>query len=250
MDRDWYRTFFSGIVVEMWRGAIPAEQTSAEADFLERALRLRAPARVLDVPCGAGRHAIELASRGHRPVGVDLSEEMLAAARAAASGREVEWRRAEMRDLAGAGPFDAAYCLGNSFGYLHPDASREFLRAVARSLAPGGRFVMDTGMAAESILPSLQEREWMRVGEILFLEENRYLLEEGCVETAYTFVRGGAAETRTGWQWVHTIRELRAMLAEAGLAVVEMLGSIQGEPFERGGRYLLLVGEKRGDGPG
>lgn len=41
MDTRWYEGFFQGIALDFWRKAVPPEQTRREADFLERALRLR-----------------------------------------------------------------------------------------------------------------------------------------------------------------------------------------------------------------
>src|ERR1051325_4303030 len=97
MDRIWYKNFFSGIVVDMWRRAMPAEQTCLEADFLERGLQLQSGQRVLDVPCGSGRHSLELARRGYQMTGVDVSAEMIEVGRklAAEAGVQVEWRIAE-----------------------------------------------------------------------------------------------------------------------------------------------------------
>jgi len=256
MDRDWYRRFFSGVVVELWRSAAPPEQTRAEADFLMRELRLRdgGDQRVLDVPCGFGRHALELAARGCRVTGVDLSAEMLDAARALAAqageragsraGAAVEWRQADMRDLPSQPAFDAACCLGNSFGYLDRQGTRAFLAAVARALEPGARFAFDYGTAAECILPRFSERQWMPVGELYFLEENRYDAAESCIETTYTFLREGSTETRTGLQWVYTVAEVRAMLHEAGFAVRSLSRSCSGEPFELGAPILIVVAEK------
>jgi cyclopropane fatty-acyl-phospholipid synthase-like methyltransferase len=246
LDTRWYEGFFLGIALDFWRKAVPPEQTRREADFLEHALRLRPGARVLDVPCGAGRHSIELASRGYRMTGVDLSREGIeeARGRARATGPGVEWRQGDMRDLPWESEFDAAFCFGNSFGYLEPDGTRSFVRAVGRALRPGARFVMDTGNAAESVLPRRQEREWAQVEDILFLEENRYHAAESCVETIYTFVRGGETITRTGLHWVYTIREMRDLLAGAGLVVKDVLGSLEGEAFQVGSPYLVLVAEK------
>jgi len=246
MNRRWYEEFFHGIALEMWRRAIPPERTRLEVDFLERALGLRRGSSVLDVPCGHGRHAIELAARGARVTGVDISPEQIETARkdAAAAGVEVEWSVAPMQDLTWRGAFDAAYCLGNSFGYQDPDGTRAFLAAVSGALRPGGRFVLDYGVTAESILPRLRDREWAQIDDILFLEENRYHLAESCIETTYTFVRGGRVETRNGLQWVHTLREVRDLLAGAGLMAESPLASIDGEPFQVGSPCLYLVAEK------
>lgn len=247
MKVNWYEDFFHGIALDLWRKAFPPEQTRLEVDFLERTLGLQPGARVLDVPCGGGRHAVELASRGFRVTGVDLSREAIEEARERAAARRlaVEWRHADMRDLEWQAEFDAAFCFGNSFGYLEPGGMREFVRALSGALKPAGRFVLDSGMAAESVLPNLQEREWTQIGDILFLEENRYHAEESCVETTYTFVQGGVTHTRTGLHWVYTLRELRSLLAEAGLTVGNLYRSLEGEPFLVGSRYLLVVAEKK-----
>src|SRR5437868_3960234 len=139
---DWWRTFFSGLPVEMWLRVPTEEQTRAEVDFIEKVLRLGPGAKVLDVPCGGGRHSLELAARGHRVTGVDLSDDFLQAARAGAAARSlpVAWEQREMTDLPWREEFDGAFCFGNSFGYLEDEANARFLAAVARALKPGGRF--------------------------------------------------------------------------------------------------------------
>ena len=246
-DLRWYETFFRGLAVEMWRHALPPEATAADVAFLERELALGPGARVLDVPCGHGRHAIELARKGFHVTGVDLSREEIdeAGRRATAARVAVDWRHGDMRELPWNAEFDGAYCFGNSFAYFPTDATRTFLSAVARALKPGARFAMDTGMAAECILPRLEEREWMRFGDILFLEENRYDTTESRIETTYTFLRGGEAHTQKGLQWVYTARELRELLAQAGLVTIGLYGSAEGGPFELGSPHVLIVAEKR-----
>ena len=246
MNDKWYETFFQGIVLDMWRKAVPPEHTRAEVDFLADKLGVTAGASVLDVPCGAGRHAIELASRGVRTTGVDLSAEMIAEARdrAAEAGVDIDWREADMRDLPWEAEFDAAYCFGNAFGYLDAAGTRAFVQAVARALKPGSRFAIDSGQVAECVLPNLKDREWMRVDDILFLEENRYDAENGYVETIYTFIRGGESVSRTGIHWVYTIREVRLMLNEAGFDTLALYSSITGEEFRAGASYMILIARK------
>lgn len=246
MDLRWYETFFQGVALDFWNKAIPPEQTRLEADFLASELKLPAGGRVLDIPCGSGRHSLELAARGYQVTGVDLSKEQIeeAARRSAQTGLSIEWVGADMKKLSRAGEFDGVFCMGNSFGYLEPADNREFIAAVSRALKPGGRFVMDTGMAAESLLPRLKEREWAPVDDILFLEENRYHLEESCVETIYTFVRKGETTVRSGVQWIYTLRELRGLLAQEGLRVEAVYQGVDRAPFALAAPYLILSAEK------
>jgi cyclopropane fatty-acyl-phospholipid synthase-like methyltransferase len=81
MDAKWYESFFHGVAVGVWRKAVIPEQTRAEVDYLEHVLSLQPQSRVLDVPCGYGRHSLELATRGFKVSAVDLSPDMIEEAR-------------------------------------------------------------------------------------------------------------------------------------------------------------------------
>src|SRR5512132_332799 len=120
MSDDWWKDFFGGLMVDFWRAAMTPEMTRAEADFLWTSLRLAPGMRVLDVPCGDGRLALELSARGCRVTGVDVSSDFLTAARDAARerGLDVLWRQSDMRDLPWTEQFEAAYCAGSSFGFF------------------------------------------------------------------------------------------------------------------------------------
>lgn len=69
MQSNWYEHFFCGVVLDVWRKAVAPQQTRAEADSLEKALQPAPGERLLDVPCGNGRHRSELAARGYRTTG-------------------------------------------------------------------------------------------------------------------------------------------------------------------------------------
>jgi 2-polyprenyl-3-methyl-5-hydroxy-6-metoxy-1,4-benzoquinol methylase len=71
----WWRSFFSGVALDVWRGVTTGDLTRAEADVLETALMMPPAARVLDIPCGGGRHARELTARGYTVTGVARNRE-------------------------------------------------------------------------------------------------------------------------------------------------------------------------------
>lgn len=116
---------------------------------------------------------------------------------------------------------------------------------VARTLKPGRRFIIETGMAAESILPNRQTKRWYRLGDLYMLSENQYHPREGRLDIQYTFIRDGQAETRPSSSYVLTVNEMCRMHVEAGLQPAELLGSINGEPYEMGSPRLILVSVKR-----
>src|SRR6516225_2129038 len=99
MQNDWYRSFFHGVWLDVWRGVMTPEMTEADASFLETALRLEPGGLVLDVACGAGRHSLALARRGYAPTGIDLSEQSIAEARGAAARSPVCARNGDRRRI-------------------------------------------------------------------------------------------------------------------------------------------------------
>jgi hypothetical protein len=125
-----------------------------------------------------------------------------------------------------------------------------YLKSVSQALHPGGRFVIQTPMAAESILPNLEERAWSEVGDILILVENQYLVEESCLETGYNFIFDGNLEKRTSYNWIFTVAEIKQMLAESGFETLEMFGSLDRKPFEFNSSELIVVAEKTFDNIG
>jgi SAM-dependent methyltransferase len=235
-------------MADFWREAIPPEATSSEVAFLDKVLRLAPGARVLDVPCGHGRHALELARRGCRVTGVDLSADLLGAAREASArdGVAVEWVLRDMRDLPAAweGAFDAAYCAGNAFGYFDDDGNQAFLDAVARTLRPGGRFVLESGWVAESLLPQFRQKLDMKAGGIRFQAENRCDPASGYVENVFTASRGGQTTSRRARHRLYACRQVLEMLDRAGFGAIEIFGSPAGEPFALGSPRLLAVGTR------
>lgn len=125
------------------------QNTLREVDFLVAELGLPAGGKILDVGCGTGRHAIELAKRGYAVTGLDLSAGMLARARDAANaaGVTVEWLRADATCFALPARYDAAICLcEGAFGLLGQgddpiEQPLSILRNIARSLRPQGKTV-------------------------------------------------------------------------------------------------------------
>lgn len=94
---------------------------------------------VLDGGCGTGRVAIELARRGIDVVGVDLDEDMLAAARHKAP--HLDWRVGDLAAVDLARQFDAVVMAGNVMIFLAPGTEAAVVANMARHLVPGGALV-------------------------------------------------------------------------------------------------------------
>jgi SAM-dependent methyltransferase len=243
---DWWRTFFSGLFVETWLMSTTPAQTGQEVDFIREALDVGASAKLLDVPCGGGRHSVALAGLGYDMTAVDLSTEFLAAARAQFVGKpgKIEFEQREMRDLPWPEKFDGAFSMGNSFGYLDDLGNAAFLKSVASVLKSGARFVLDTGYVMEHLLPVLQERAWYPAGDILMLAQRRYEPAGSRLHVEYTLIRGAETEKRSMSARIYSYRELVALLAAAGFTEVQGYGSLAREPFRLGSSRVLMVASK------
>ena len=137
---EWDETLFSGAAAFYRRGRLP--YAPGLADTLAEALRLDGRGRLLDVGCGPGVLALELADHFGEVVGVDPDPDMIAEARRGAAERAVaakaRWVRARAEELpAGLGTFDVA-TFGQSFHWM----DRDLVAATVRDmLKPGGALV-------------------------------------------------------------------------------------------------------------
>lgn len=245
----WYADFFTELPNAFWRAAVPPEMTAAEVDFIIRTAGLRPGDRVLDVPCGSGRHTLELARRGCRVTGLDVSAEAAEHARAAAAAERlrVDLRVGDMRTLPTDVRVDAAVCLGNAFGYLDHVGTRKFLADLAGLLTPGGTLILDYGFVAETLLPHLElEEPPMTIGGIEAVSVNEYDTVNSRWITAFTFRRGDEEHRGTSVQHVYTAAEVTRLVTEAGFTRVSLYGDTDTTPFRLGSPRLLLVAHNKG----
>jgi ubiquinone/menaquinone biosynthesis C-methylase UbiE len=241
-DTEWWRSHFSGLMLDLWQSLLPGERAAGDADFLQAACRLPAGARLLDVPCGEGRVSAELAARGFRVVGVDISAGLLRSARQRAGQRNlsVEWHEGDMRHLPWERAFDAAFCWGDSFGYMDNAGNEQFLAAVQRALKPGGRWAMEMGMVAEVLFPRYREELTRDVGGIRVALRRSFDPRQGRLAVEYTLTRAGSEEKRTASYRIYSCGELCRMLERAGFVIDRLYGGPEA-PFQIGSERLCIV---------
>jgi ubiquinone/menaquinone biosynthesis C-methylase UbiE len=200
------------------------KNTVHEVDFLLDELLIPPGGAVLDVGCGTGRHAIELAKRGYVVTGLDLSSEMLsrAADKAKAENVHVDWLRSNATQFIFPGRYDAAVCLcEGAFGLLsHSDDSIDqpmsILCNISRSLKPQAKAVF-TVLNGASMLRKYQNKDVAegRFNPLTMVASSEHPPQEGLPAVA---VRERA--------FVPT--ELLLLFRIAGMSVLNMWGGTAG----------------------
>lgn len=180
--------------------------TEQEISFLLDLLALPKGARVLDVGCGPGRHAVELAKAGLDVVGIDVSRRFLeiAAQRCREAGVKASFFEVDARQMPFDDEFDAAVSLcQGGFGLMGGDDSL-VLRRIAEALKPKGRLILT---AFNALFEASHEREGAS-----------FDVDAGLVHERTTIKDETGAEHETDlWTSVYTPRELRLLAIGVGL---------------------------------
>ena len=242
---DWPIAFFDDDYLKLYAPRLTEERTRLEAEFMVGALALKQGARVCDLACGTGRHAIEMARRGYRVTGFDFNAKYLelAAAASKAAGVEVAWSCGDMRELGFEREFEAVYSYFTSFGYYSDAENERVLAGIARSLVPGGTLLIDV-LNRDQILTHPSQRSWVqRPDGALLMEENTLDLATSRVTSRQILIEPGAGSRMTKEYDLrtYTCAELSALLRRHGLMPQRVLGGPDGSEYSIESRRLVVV---------
>ncbi len=218
----------------------------ARIDAGRLAALLPAGARVLDLCCGEGRHAVALAALGFLVTGVDRTPLYLAEGRrrAAALGVRVEFVEADARSHGLSGPFDAVINLETSFGFFA--LAEDDVRVVAgayRTLVSDGLLVMDM-VGKEIRAREFVRRDWRRTADALVLVERSVADGWSHVNERWTIVDNAGRREFDRTFRMYSGAELTSLLTACGFASVAIHGGLAYEPYDQSARRLVALARK------
>jgi SAM-dependent methyltransferase len=222
-DPQWYKKIWTLDIQDMaW-----VEETQAQVDFIYQVLELQGNERVLDLACGFGRHALELAQRGCQVVGVDITPDYIDEARTQAdeSGLEAEYICADLRELHYQEAFDVVLNMADgAIGYLENDEENsKIFDVIAAALVPGGKHLMDVcnGAYAARHFP---KRHWLAGARSLSLADfewdvERSLMYYGGLEFQYGEVLTKPEEIHSNPTRLYNLAELDEIFRCRGMVL-------------------------------
>lgn len=228
----WYETLFANLGKTYDKESY-TQGTVGEVDFVEQELEADRSKQILDIGCGTGRHAVELAKRGYRVTGFDLSEGQLRRAqeKAAAANVTVDFQRRDATQPHFSHEFDMAimFCEG-AFSLMETDEKNyAILTHAAAALRPGGKLLLTTLNALFPLFHSVKD----------FLDANK----SGAVPDKLTFDLitfreraeftftddAGQSHTIDTNERYYTPAEMRWLLQTAGFVNIDILGCHLGQ---------------------
>jgi SAM-dependent methyltransferase len=220
----WEEIFSDDFLRTMLRGEKSA--IGHECDFIEDRLGLEKGAVMLDLGCGAGEHAVELARRGYNVVGYDLSLAMLARAQDEAQerGQQLNFLQGDMRDMAFEDAFDGIYCWSTTFGYFDDDKNLNVLSRIRRGLRQGGMLLLDVANR-DYISPRQPSSVWFEGDGCVCMDEMvvDFFASRLRVKRTVMFEDGRARECEYSIR-LYALHELGKILHDAGFKVLEVTG--------------------------
>ena len=235
LPADWWRTLFNSIYLKTDGDVVENDaNTQADIDLLIASTGITPGAYLLDVCCGQGRHALELARRGFRHIhGVDRSRYLirLARKRAKEANLKIQFSEGDARKVRlPTNSRDCVFLMGNSFGYFEREEDdRNVLACVRRILKSGGMLVLDI-VDGEWMANHFEARSWEWIDNQYFVNRERTLSADKkriVTREVVTNTEIGVIADQFYAERLYHFDEIAAILKELGFKKVKNAASVE-----------------------
>jgi ubiquinone/menaquinone biosynthesis C-methylase UbiE len=244
---EWWKNYFDAQYLLEYEPLFALEKDRREVARVIDLLGLPSGSRILDVPCGQGRHAHLLAEAGFDVDGLDYSADLLALAKRRGTGRTLRYTRGDMRRLPArwTGRFDAVLNLFTSFGFFtQPADDRRVIEEFARVLTPGG-VLMWHGGNRDGVMARFLARDWWQTqNQTLIAQEREFDSLSGTLTVTSVWSGPKGNGTRDHRIRLYTPTRLAELCADAGLTVEQAYDGFRARPLQRASSEMLLVARK------
>jgi ubiquinone/menaquinone biosynthesis C-methylase UbiE len=245
---EWWADYFDARYLLEYEPIFSLETDRRDVARLIEVIEAPSGTRILDVPCGQGRHAHLLAEAGFDVTGLDYSEVLLKQARKRGTSPSLRYVQGDMRSLPAdwSGRFDVVLNLFTSFGFFaHPADDAQVIREFARVLTPGGVLVWHGG-SRDGVMARFISRDWWSTADGTMIGHERSFDPVSGFLTVRTTVKGTTTEEREHRIRLYTASRLAELCADAGLVVEQVFDGWHDRPVTRRSSEMLVVARKEG----
>jgi SAM-dependent methyltransferase len=166
-NKEWFGEWFDTVYYHILYSHRDHQEAEVFLDNLTAFLQMKAGDRVLDLPCGKGRHASYLHEKGFVVEGADLSANSIREAKKQ-EAPGLSFREHDIRKPYPSSDFNYVFNLFTSFGYFDSNAeNEEAFATLVGAIAPGGVLVIDF-MNTNKIIEHLVALEVKQIQGIVF----------------------------------------------------------------------------------
>ncbi|MGY4384756.1 SAM-dependent methyltransferase [Pedobacter sp. UYP24] len=239
MQRKWFQYWFNSPFYHILYSQRNDEEAEYLIDNLSAYLKPVADARILDIACGRGRHAIYLNKKGYDVTGIDLSEQSIKYAQQFEK-KNLHFFVHDMRKLAFINYFDIALNMFTSFGYFESEKDHvNALKSFRKGLKAEGTLVIDY-FNTQKILKNLTNQETKTMDGIEF--HLHKFVSEGKIIKHINFEHKGKAYAFEERVQAFTLLDFERMFKQAGLKISAIFGDYGLEAFDecKSDRLILV----------
>jgi SAM-dependent methyltransferase len=229
------------------------EVVEREVARLVEALRLEPGHSVLDLGCGPGLYATQLALRGLEVTGVDYAQCAIAYAQeqAEAQERAITYRYQDYLELEDEGAFDAVLLVNGDFSSHSPPERRRLLGNIHRALKPGGWLALEVVTRAHQSRYGIRNQWYVTEGGVwrpglhLVLEESFSYPQQAISLNQYVIADAdGAVTVYRNWFQAFTPASIAAQLEAQGFGVDLVGGGIRGAAYSEQSEWLSVLAQR------
>ncbi len=221
-------------------------RTQAEVEFIDSTLNLKPGAKVLDLFCGYGRHAILLGKLNYQIVGIETSQYLLDVGlkkiEEAKLKENISFLKLNPADINFSNEFDAVINMYTSFGFYESDEQNfNLIEKSYNMLKPGGKFLLDL-VNREKVISLQPSKNWEEREGLFVLEAYNFNHLKGRAITRRIILSNGLRKEGYISIRLYTLAELKNSMENVGFKINKVYGDYDGSLYNsQSPRMIPLV---------
>lgn len=241
----WTETFFGKYYLRTHSPILTETKTLEETNFIEKILDLEANSKILDIPCGHGRHSNLLSQKGYDVTGIDIQDDFIELAKQ--ENTNANFIIQDMRNIDFNEEFDAVITMFTSIGYFNDTDNALVLKKMIKALKRGGKLIIDT-VNREWIMNHTGEidQAWMLYPDdnLTFLANNTFDVFNSRMHSHQLIIENGIRHTQEQDIRLYTFTELKLILEIHGMHILNVFGNFKGDTYTVDSTNMIILAEK------